>query len=179
MTPDIPPPPADAAEARALVDALVPPAADLPAPTAADVRDIMRSQNWKVFWISLALLAVGGASVWYSATGRTVSQDSADATRSALENNARSACITERRNAELDAVGDVVAALGRAQIAGFFDDDSDAVATHRAAFEEADARRVAAAESLQPDVLNQDRPIGCGPPILSSEDIPSDDPDDK
>lgn len=169
-----PPPPEDAAEARALADSIV--AADGPvAPTADDVRAMMRSQNWKFFLTALALLLVGGASVWYSATGRSASQDSAETTAAALADNAREACIHERRSEQLDALGRISISANQAEVAGLVNDDPEEAQRQLSLFAGAVADWTAATESLTPAILDRPRPEGCGPPILAVEDIPTDD----
>lgn len=143
-------------------------------PSADEVRAIMRSQNWKVALLAIAFLLMGGASIWFSATGRSAAQNSADTTSAALANNARNACIEERRNEEIRALGVMLSASARAQIAGLLLDDDAETARQVARFEEADRVRAEAAASLDSDVVSKAPPIGCGPPITEPSDIPDD-----
>lgn len=141
-------------------------------PSAEQVRAIMRAQNVKVGLLALALLALGGASIWYSATGRTAAETSAETTSAALASNARDACIDERRNEEIQALGVMLSAGIRAQIAGLLVDDDEETTRQVSRFEAADLDRQAAAASLTADILRKDPPIGCGPPITEPSDIP-------
>lgn len=137
-----------------------------------DVKAIFRRTN-RIFAAGLFVLAaIGIAGVIYSASGRAASRDSYNATAVALANQERSVCITTRRNAELAAIGDKVGALGRAQIAALLHDDLAEAERQVLLFEEASQRRHDAVESLSPQVI--DLPPsqgGCGPPILTLDDL--------
>lgn len=144
-------------------------------PSAAEVRAIMRAQNFKVALLALAFLVMGGASIWFSATGRTAAETSAETTSAALASNSRAACIEARRNDEIRALGVMLSASARAQIAGLLLDDDGETARQVARFEAADIEREKAADSLEADVLRQPPPVGCGEPITQTSDIPDDD----
>lgn len=155
-------------------DLTIPPA-PLATPSANEVRLLMRAQNTKLAMGAIVVIALLVVTVWFSASGRAASRDSFNSTSIALANAPRSACITERRNAELDAIGDANAALGLALIAGLVTDDSAEALSQVSAFREAEQRRQRVSESMAPDVL--DLPPsegGCGPPILSLDDLPKD-----
>ena len=133
----------------------------------------MRSQNRKVAALAAVLLLLGGTSIWYSATGRAVSQDSAQATAAALANNSRSACISARRSDEAAAIGRMVSAASRAQIAGLILHDRAELDRQTAAFDAADIERATASHSLEPEIVNAPTDKGgCGPPITQTSDIP-------
>lgn len=141
-------------------------------PTAQEVRDLMRGANWKVMLLAAALVIVIVPTVWFSASSRAASRDSFNATSVGLADNARTACISSRRNEQLDAMGDSIAALGLAQIAGLIADDQPEALRQIAAFQEADARRIRVSESLDPAVIDlPEDDGGCGPPVLSLDDL--------
>jgi len=141
-------------------------------PTAAEVKAIMRAQNMKIALLALAFLLMGGASIWYSATGRSAAETSAETTAAALADNRREACIEARRNALTESLGVMLSASSRGIISGVVLDDQFGVEENLARFEAADEAHAAASLSLTPEVLNSPPPEGCGPPILSPEDIP-------
>jgi uncharacterized membrane protein len=141
-------------------------------PTAEDVRRIMRRSNWLGIFLFAVLLLAVGASVYFAAGGRTASRDSYSATAVQLANNDRNSCITERRNAELDAIRQGIFAGLKAQKAGLLEEDAVELAKQVALFDGADADALAASTSLAPKVLNSPPPLGCGPPIVTVSDIP-------
>lgn len=146
--------------------------ADLPpAPTAEDLRRIMRNQNWKTLLVAIPLILLGAGSIFFSSSGRDAAQDSYSATSVQLANNERNDCITKRRNAELDAFGQAVIAGLRAQKAGLLDDNEAEVDAQVQILDNAATARDLAAKSLTPDVINQPPPLGCGPPIVTVHDL--------
>jgi hypothetical protein len=150
--------------------------ADVPPPpprtlTADELRVVMRGQNIKGALAFLALLLLVGFTAWLAGGGRTASIDNRNSTKVQLAQNARNNCLTERRNAELDAVGREIDAGLKAQKAALVVDDQVELAKQLARFDKASAERDDAAASLKPDVLDQPPPIGCGPAILSLDDL--------
>ena len=144
-------------------------------PTADDVRAIMRSQNVKVAVLAVVLIlavAIAGAvTSGYAAEGRDASENSRDAVLSQLAANERTACITDRRSEEQNAKREMIAALGRALNAGLLRGDTAEAERQAALFEKATERGDRAGRALEPDVLNQPKPVGCGPPIIADSDI--------
>lgn len=149
---------------------------DVPRHTSDDVRAVLRSQNRKVALLAVPLLILGGLTVRYSVQSSASSSDSFNATSSQLANNARSACITERRSAQSDAIGRATIAGLRAQIAAFIADDDAEALRQVGLVEQAAEDFTAASESLLPETVDEEPPLGCGPPILSLEDLPDSDP---
>lgn len=149
------------------MDPGLPPERPTATPSADDVRAYFRGQNIRVTGLAAILVVFGLLTVWFSASSRAASEDSFNATEVAFDVQAREDCILQRRNLELEATGDAVAALGRAQIAGFFSDDDAEVRRQSDAFEEALERLDAAQVSLTPNNLDRPPPLGCGPPITS------------
>lgn len=145
-------------------------------PSAEHVRLILRAQNIKLAVGAVVLVALGGIAAFYAVAGAAASRDSNDATSASLANNARNACITERRNAELDAIGRAIVEGLQAQKSLLIDRESAAGNAHLEAFDVAVTDRQAAADALAPEVLNAEAPVGCGPPVLSRADLPDSDP---
>lgn len=145
-------------------------------PTADHVRIIMRAQNIKLALGAFVLAVVGGLGVYYSAGGKAASDDSYNATSASLAGNARNACITERRNLQADALGRISISANQAEVAGLVTGDDAEALRQLQLFKEAVADWTAASESLAPGVLDQEPPVGCGPPILSLDDLPDEDP---
>lgn len=143
-----------------------------PTPSAEQVRQIMRRQNIKLGLAAVLLAVVGGVGIYYSAASRAASDDSYNATAVQLADNERGGCITERRNAELDAIGRALVAGLRAQVAALVNDDTAEALVQVRLFDQAAKDRDAAADALSPDVLNQPPPVGCGPVITSVERLP-------
>lgn len=145
-------------------------------PTAEDVRLMVRASNRRTIALVIPFVALVIGTVWYAAGTRAGAQDSFNSTDVLLANAPRSVCITERRNAELDAIGDLLAAGLRAQIAGLVTDDEAELQKQLTLVAEADARRVAVAESVGPEVLDMPpEEGGCGAPVLTLDDLPDDD----
>lgn len=147
--------------------------ADLPpTPTADEVAVLMRGQNIKLGLGAIIVIALLVVTVWFSASGRDASRDSFNATAASLANNRRSACITERRNQQADALGRISISANEAEVAGLVNDDLDEARRQLALFDRAVDDWVAATTSLSPEVL--DLPTdegGCGPPILQVSDL--------
>lgn len=141
-------------------------------PTADEMKASQRRTLLIVGAGTLVLCIIMGIIGAISVSGRTAARDSVNSTAVTLANQARGACITERRNAEGSAIGDETEALGRAQIAAFIHDDEAEALKQVDLFEAAVKRRIAASELLTPE--KQDAPVedgGCGPPILSLDDL--------
>lgn len=151
--------------------------------TSDDVRQLFRRSNWIV---SLGLLII--LTPILVIVG--VSFSNKDDLRLGFANNARSACITERRNAETSATGDMQEA---ALLAGYLRSASpEAIAAAQKAIGltaaeaspdgqvvagiEAIGRRRDARDALKPEILNAEPPVGCGPPISSKDQIPKETP---
>lgn len=145
-------------------------------PTANDVQAMMRAQNWRFGVGMVVLIIISVITAYFAGGSRDASRDSFNAANAQYATQARSACITERRNAELHAIGDANAALGRALVLGLVQRDRDGALAQLDLFEQADGERVKAANSLLPDVLNDTPPAGCGPPILGPDDVPASTP---
>lgn len=141
-------------------------------PTASDVKEIMRDQNIKLAIGGLLMAIVLGVSVWFTATSRTASRDSANATKIQLATQERNACIIERRNAELDALRRGLFAGLKAQKAALIEGNDGELAKQLDRFDQADADAQAASATLDADTLNlPPSEGGCGPPILTLDDL--------
>lgn len=136
-----------------------------------EARRSTRTTMWTVA-IGVPLLTVAVVlSVWFAASAREASRDSFNATAVQLATQERNACITERRTEQIAAQGEESAALGRALIAAFIADDTDLALAEAVRFEAAADRQDDAAASLSPDVVDEPPPLGCGPPILTIDDL--------
>lgn len=140
-------------------------------PSADDVRQLFRRANRWVAFGFLLLLVVGGVTVYYAAGGRAASKDNLNATSVQLANGARNACITERRNAQAEAIGRETIAAHRAQAAGLLEHNEAEAAKQAAIVAKNAALWETATKSLSQEVLNQKPPVGCGPPILTIQDL--------
>jgi len=153
-----------------------PPPPERTTPSAEDVREMTRAANRRTIALIVPLLALVVGTVWYAAGTRAGAQDSFNATDVFLAGQPRSACITERRNEQLAAQGQELAALGRALIAAFITGDDGEALRQVSEFEKAARRQDIAAASVAAEVLNlPPAEGGCGPPIDSLEDLPEDD----
>jgi hypothetical protein len=144
-------------------------------PTMEDVRRLNRRHNWMTLVIAAPLFVLAAIATWAAIDGRQASEGGTDAVEAVLADNGRGACITERRNEELAAIGDELTALGRAQIAYFIEQDGDRARREVEKFEEAEARRVQAVAALSEDVIDLPPPVGCGPPVTTELDLPDND----
>lgn len=140
-------------------------------PTSDDVRRLIRRTNWTVAIGLFIIAGIGVAGVIFAARGAAASKDSYNATAVQLASQERSACITERRNAQQEAIGRETIAAHRAQEAGLLNNDSAETAKQTAIVNENAELWEKATASLSPQVLNLPRPKGCGPPILTIEDL--------
>lgn len=151
--------------------------------SAGDVRKIQR-QNLVVtivgFSFIIILAAVAGVYFGPKITGTKAGVDFQSAT------NARSACLTERRSAQdaartdLDEAQTVVGALMNpaalpadvyAQLAQVYGADFTLQVQYARAISAIKAGQ-AAKHALEPQVVNQPPPVGCGPPITSTKETP-------
>lgn len=136
-----------------------------------DARRASMRTMWVVTVGVLVLAVATVAAVWFAASGRSAAQDSFNATSVQLATQERSACITERRNTQSDALGRLTIAANNAEAAGLIDQDPDEVMKQRRLYDQAVADWAAATESLGAAVLNQPKPKGCGAPILTIDDL--------
>jgi hypothetical protein len=147
-----------------------------PTPSAQDVERMMRGQNMR-FAVGLAVvLLLVGYTAWLAGGGRAAARDNVTATNASLANNARNACITERRNLQSEAAGDMLRHGLKAQIAGLVEQDGAEARAEISETEAATERWQHATDTLRPEQLNA--PIaegGCGPPILTVSDLPDGD----
>lgn len=152
---------------------------DGPSPKAPEVRAAQRRQNFITAAIGLPLLVLlcllVGIAVWAALDGRGESSDTGDIVEAAIADNARDACILERRIAEGFASSERNEALGQALIDYLVDGDNQAALVQVSLWEKARDRRIAASAQLEPDTLNQPPPTGCGPPLLATDDVPAPD----
>lgn len=161
---DTPPPP------------IVPPSAAPTTPTADDVRLMVRAQNVRTAALLIPLLVLVVGVVWYAASTNAGARDSFQSTDVLLANAPRSQCITERRNVQADALGRLTIAANNAEAAGLLDGDEAEVVRQRKLYDAAVEEWGIATESLGPGVLDlPPEEGGCGPPILTREDIPPED----
>lgn len=148
-------------------------------PSAHEVKRIMRGQNIKLaiggLVIAAGLVVVASltaSSRAESAASRAASEDSNNATKVQLAAQGRNACITERRNAQADAAGRISIAANEAEVAGLVNDDEAEALRQLGLFQQAVDDWQRATDSLAPETLNL--PVskgGCGPPILTLEDL--------
>lgn len=139
-------------------------------PTADDVRKLMRTNNIKLVMLAVCTI-LAFTTVVFSAASRTASRDSQRAVEVQLADNERSACITERRNVQLDQIGRVVTAGLRAQKAALIDLDMPTALRLVDEFDRAASALEMASASLSPDVLDDPSPNGCGPPVVSDDQV--------
>lgn len=143
-------------------------------PSADDVRALVRSNNWRTVALVIPFLALVVGVVWYAADTRAGAQDSFNATDVFLANQPRSACITERRNEQAEYAGRISIYANEAEVAGLVNDDEAGALRWLAKFQAAVASWEDATASLSEEVLDEPPPLGCGPPILTLEDLPDD-----
>lgn len=139
--------------------------------THADVSALMRNQNWKLGAGFLAVLLLVGITAWLAGGGRSAAEDNLNATRIQLANNERNACVSERRNAQAAAVGDMVEHGLAAQKAGLVDRDDARLTEELRLYAVAVKARHDADVSLSPEVLNEPPPQGCGAPITTVDQL--------
>lgn len=113
----------------------------------------------------LAALLV--TAVLYTAGTRNVARNSLDAVTAQLADNERTACVTERRNTQSEALGQITVAANNALAAGLLDGDEALAREHRAQYVYWVAAWHEATLALREEVLNLPPPRGCGPPIDS------------
>lgn len=151
-------------------------------PATATSDDVLRIQRRTNKWGAAFVIVVisGGGWLIHIATSNR------DAVNVAFASQRRSACITERRNQEESANGDVNEA---SLLAGYLSTPitaadlakiqvqlalTPALSTRQGQIDfgiEAITRRRIARDSLVPSTLNQKPPVGCGPPITSTDQI--------
>jgi hypothetical protein len=141
-------------------------------PTATDVKQIMRDQNVKLGIGATVLMVVLVGVAWLTASSRAASRDSNNATQIQLASQGRNACITERRNAQADALGRISISANEAEVAGLVNRDREEALRQLDIFQEAVRDWQKATDALAPDILNLPTDEGgCGPPILTLSDL--------
>lgn len=143
-------------------------------PSASEVRQLVTAHNRRTAVLGLALVMVVAGVAYFLASVRAGALDSFKSTDVLLANAPRSACITERRNEQADALGRLTIAANNAEAAGLIDNDAAEVAVQRKLYDEWVARWIEATERLGPDVIDQAPPLGCGAPVLKLDDLPGD-----
>lgn len=143
-------------------------------PSASEVRQLVSAHNRRTAMLGIALMLVVAGVAYFLASVRAGALDSFNSTDVLLANAPRSACITERRNEQSDALGRLTIAANNAEAAGLIDNDEAEVAVQRKIYDEWVAKWTDATESLGSDVLDEPPPIGCGPPVLKLDDLPDD-----
>lgn len=103
-------------------------------------------------------------------SSRLTGEDNRNATETAFANQARSACITQRRSIQFDHLGGMQVHTLRA-LAALADDDDETFLREVAAGLDEAAGWEAAVETLSADVLDEPPPVGCGPPVTNLEQL--------
>lgn len=135
------------------------------------IKAMFRRQNWHLAgFVAIVLAGLLTLGVIANAS-RTAAEGSSLSANATFATQVRSACITDLRSAENDAIGDMLEATLRALAANATGDDTLAAEQIAVGLEAAD-RRTLVADLLEPDVLNQSPPVGCGPPITSADLLP-------
>lgn len=148
-----------------------------PPPSAEEWHERTKAMNRRTLMYAAALVVVLVFSVWalvYTAGAKAASVDSNNSTKVGLANNTRNGCITERRNAQADALGRLTIEANDAEASGLLDEDEAAAREHRRLYDAWVVKWLEATRALSPDVLDKPPPLGCGPVISSLEDIPAD-----
>lgn len=154
--------------------------------TSDDVHRLQRRTLALMILFALAVTVAG----WYFGPKIIATNKGVQATKDSINlqilTNIRSACITDRRTAESRAQGELddartviqvlmnQASLPPDVVAAFaatYDDSFTVTAQYRRVTEAIKTRREATS-SLDPSVLNQPPPIGCGPPAGSKGGAP-------
>jgi hypothetical protein len=121
---------------------------------------------------ALVVVAIVAITVvgWIAYRGRVSAEDSFTATRAQFATQVRGQCLQDRRTAESAAQGAQQDAIIGALIALKNDDDAE-FARQVADGQRATEARKRAAHNLDPDVIVQPPPVGCGPPVTSTSTL--------